>query len=53
MPMTLRNRITRLEERAPSHFRVFFESEAESALIKHPKRPGDVVIVIPDSALDL
>lgn len=46
--MTLRTRITRLETCAPSRFRVLFESEAEAALQAQPKRPGDVVIILPE-----
>lgn len=48
--MTLR---TRLEARSLQRLRVLFASGAEAALEADPKRPGEIVIVIPreDEAL--
>lgn len=51
--MTLLRRITHLETCSPSRWRVLFESEAKAVLEVAPKRPGETVIVLPDSVSEL
>ena len=49
----LKNRVERIERQSGSRLRVLMETNAEEALEKRPKRPGEVVVVLTEEDMDL